>query len=128
MWLSTYFAPCSGISIVNFEQVNADWDRAFSTEIINSFQQYFSKKKFHKRYASENTKTNDLNMIKLHQEPSFQVYYQYFRLTVFPYHPFMTLKGENWKPKGWKYPEHPKKRTLLLLSLIPGPSSKRFVT
>ena len=24
--LWTYFTPCSGVSIVNFEQVNADWE------------------------------------------------------------------------------------------------------
>ena len=32
--LSTYFTPCSNVSIVNFEQVNADWERF---KIITSY-------------------------------------------------------------------------------------------
>ena len=26
--IKTYFTPCSSVTIVNFEQVNADWDEA----------------------------------------------------------------------------------------------------
>ena len=28
--VQTYFTPCSGVSIVNFEQLNADWDETFN--------------------------------------------------------------------------------------------------
>ena len=28
-WLLTYFLPCSSVSIVNFEKVNAYWDEVF---------------------------------------------------------------------------------------------------
>ena len=35
-WLWTYLPLCSSISIVNFEQVNAGWDKAFN-EFMKSF-------------------------------------------------------------------------------------------
>ena len=33
----TYFTPCSHVSIVNFEQVNADWVPAAKYNFINPF-------------------------------------------------------------------------------------------
>ena len=32
----TYLTPCSSISIVNFEQVNVDWDAYCDKKIINT--------------------------------------------------------------------------------------------
>ena len=35
--LWTYFTPCSSVSIVNYEQVNADWDNAFKNLLYLHF-------------------------------------------------------------------------------------------
>ena len=49
----TYFTPCSSVSIVNFEQLNADWDETLITGkwnkvkpgLFGSWQGYSNKRR-----------------------------------------------------------------------------------
>ena len=57
-----YFTPCSSVSIVNFEQVNADWDAKKSWANKPLFEQWLKMGQSRTRYQESRDK-NNINLV-----------------------------------------------------------------